>query len=180
MNWWQDIGQAVGKDFSDLPAAARMVQIALRLVVAAILGGLMGWEREQQGKAAGLRTHMLVSLGAALFILVPQQAGANEGDLTRVLQGIVTGIGFLGAGTIIKGQNDEDVKGLTTAAGIWLTAAIGVAAGMGREATAILSTVLALLILSVGHRISASFLPQNSLDTPKINKTKGNNQNNPH
>ncbi len=180
MNWWHDIGQAIGKDFSDLPAAAQMVQIVLRLLVAAVLGGLMGWERERQGKAAGLRTHMLVSLGAALFVLVPQQAGAKEGDLTRVLQGIVTGIGFLGAGTIVKGRNDEEVQGLTTAAGIWLTAAIGVAAGMGREATAILSTVLALVILSAGHRIAALFLPKDSPDAPKIKKTKDNTPNNPH
>jgi putative Mg2+ transporter-C (MgtC) family protein len=158
-SFWQDIAQAIGKDFSDLPAAAQLAQIVLRLMVAAVLGGLMGWERERQGKAAGLRTHMLVSLGAALFVLVPQQAGVSDGDLTRVLQGIVTGIGFLGAGTIIKGQTDEHVQGLTTAAGIWLTAAIGVAAGMGREVTAILSTVLALVILSAGHRIVGFFQP---------------------
>lgn len=91
---------------------------------------------------------MLVALGAALFVLVPQQAGVSDADLTRVLQGLVTGVGFLGAGTIIKGKGEEEIKGLTTAAGIWLTAAIGMAAGMGREATAVLSTLLSVMILT--------------------------------
>jgi putative Mg2+ transporter-C (MgtC) family protein len=92
---------------------------------------------------------MLVALGAALFVLIPQQAGAAPGDITRVLQGIVAGIGFLGAGTILKDDDRGEVRGLTTAAGVWLTAAIGVAAGMGRVGSAVLSTALALIILSV-------------------------------
>ncbi|MNV48155.1 putative Mg(2+) transport ATPase [compost metagenome] len=92
---------------------------------------------------------MLVSLGAALFVLAPSMAGADEQALSRVIQGIVAGIGFLGAGTILKGngQDASHVKGLTTAAGLWMTAAIGTAAGMGREATALISTILALLVL---------------------------------
>ena len=112
-----------------------------------LLGGLLGWEREHAGKAAGVRTHMLVAMGAALFVLVAQQAGIEAADNSRVLQGIIAGVGFLGAGTILKGDAESQVKGLTTAAGIWLTAAIGVAAGLGREATAVLSTVLALVVL---------------------------------
>ena len=145
--WWQDVGQTIREEFSDLPDAKGVTRITLRLLTAAILGGLLGFEREQKGKAAGLRTHMLVALGAALFVLTPQQAGVSDADLTRVLQGLIAGVGFLGAGTILKGNGEENIKGLTTAAGIWLTAAIGVAAGMGRESTAVLSTLLALLIM---------------------------------
>jgi len=155
--WWQEIWLAVREEFSDLPDAERATRIILRLLVAAILGGVLGFEREQKGKSAGLRTHMLVALGAALFILVPQQAGVSDADLTRVLQGLVAGVGFLGAGTIIKGGGEEEVKGLTTAAGIWLTAAIGVAAGMGREATAVISTILALVILYTLPKVAGLF-----------------------
>jgi putative Mg2+ transporter-C (MgtC) family protein len=114
---------------------------------------LLGIEREQKGKAAGVRTHMLVAIGAALFVLLSQQAGMPSSDMSRVIQGIIAGIGFLGAGTILKSDNDEQVKGLTTAAGIWLTAAIGVAAGMGRESTAVLSTLLALAIFALMPRL---------------------------
>jgi putative Mg2+ transporter-C (MgtC) family protein len=92
---------------------------------------------------------MLVATGAALFVLIPQQAGASSADLSRVLQGLIAGVGFLGAGTIIMGTKEVEARGLTTAAGIWVTAAVGVAAGMGRESTAVLSTLIALLILSV-------------------------------
>lgn len=155
--WWQEIGQTIRQEFSDLPDAAGVTRITLRLLIAAILGGLLGFEREHKGKAAGLRTHMLVALGAALFVLIPQQAGVSDADLTRVLQGLVAGIGFLGAGAIIKGRGEEDTKGLTTAAGIWLTAAIGVAAGLGREATAVLSTLLALAILYLVPSIAGRF-----------------------
>lgn len=155
--WWQEVGETIRQEFSDLPDAAGVTRITLRLLTAAILGGLLGFEREQKGKAAGLRTHMLVALGAALFVLIPQQAGVSDADLTRVLQGLVAGIGFLGAGTIIKGNGEEEIKGLTTATSIWLTAAIGVAAGMGREATAVLSAPLALLILYTVPKIAGRF-----------------------
>jgi putative Mg2+ transporter-C (MgtC) family protein len=149
MSWWARVAAAVRSDFSDLPDAGQAASLVIRLLIAALLGGALGYERERAGKAAGIRTHMLVSLGAALFVLIPQQAGAAPGDITRVLQGVVTGIGFLGAGTILKGDDSREVRGLTTAAGVWLTAAIGVAAGMGRVGSAVLSTVLAILILSV-------------------------------
>jgi len=89
-------------------------------------------------------------MGAALFVLAPSMAGADDQALSRVVQGIVAGIGFLGAGTILKGngRDPSHVKGLTTAAGLWMTAAIGTAAGMGREATALISTLMALLVLA--------------------------------
>lgn len=146
---WQEIWNTVLSEFSDVPDATQVTRIVLRLVVAAILGGLLGYERERQGKSAGVRTHMLVAIGAALFVLIPQQAGASSTDLSRVLQGLIAGVGFLGAGAIIMGNREVETRGLTTAASIWVTAAIGVAAGMGRESTAVLSTLIALLILSV-------------------------------
>lgn len=147
MEWWEMLGRVVASEFSDLPDLEHAVRVSVRLLVAAFLGGALGYEREYKGKAAGLRTHMLVSLGAALFVLVPLEAGMKVEDLSRVMQGIITGVGFLGAGTILKGDSLQDVKGLTTAAGIWLTAAIGVAAGLGHESTAVLTTVFALAIL---------------------------------
>ena len=146
---WQEIWNTVLSEFSDIPDATQITRIILRLLVAAALGGLLGYEREQQGKSAGVRTHMLVAIGAALFVLIPQQAGASTTDLTRVLQGLIAGVGFLGAGAIIMGTKQVETRGLTTAASIWVTAAIGMAAGMGRESTAILSTLVALIVLSV-------------------------------
>ena len=149
MSMWQEIWNTVLSEFSDIPDATQIARITLRLLVASALGGLLGYEREKQGKSAGVRTHMLVAIGAALFVLIPQQAGASTADLTRVLQGLVAGVGFLGAGAIILGTKQVETRGLTTAAGIWVTAAIGVAAGMGRESTAVLSTLVALFVLSV-------------------------------
>ena len=146
---WQEIWITVLSEFSDTPDATQITRITLRLLVAAALGGLLGYERKSQGKSAGVRTHMLVAIGAALFVLIPQQAGASTADLTRVLQGLVAGVGFLGAGAIILGTKQVETRGLTTAAGIWVTAAIGAAAGMGRESTAVLSTLVALFVLSV-------------------------------
>jgi len=149
MTWWQTIGQTVVSEFSDVPDLAQATRIVLRLMLAALLGGLLGLERENKGKAAGVRTHMLVAMGAALFVLIPQQAGIQPADLSRVIQGVVAGIGFLCAGSILKSEDEDRVRGLTTAAGMWLTAAIGMAAGLGREATAVISTLLALVILSL-------------------------------
>jgi putative Mg2+ transporter-C (MgtC) family protein len=96
---------------------------------------------------------MLVAIGSALFVLVPMQAGVSEAEMSRVMQGIITGIGFLGAGAILKGHDEKDLKGLTTAAGIWVTSAIGIAAGLGRESLAILCTVFALVVLLAMPRI---------------------------
>jgi putative Mg2+ transporter-C (MgtC) family protein len=141
--------QTLRSEFSDLPDATQVTRILVRLLMAALLGGVLGYERERHGKAAGVRTHMLVAMGAALFVLVPQQGGMAIADMSRVIQGIVTGVGFLGAGAIIKRGSEEDVQGLTTAAGVWMTAAIGIACGLGRETTALLSTLLALVVLGL-------------------------------
>ena len=140
--------EALRAEFSDVSDPAQLTRIVVRLLLAAALGAVLGYERERRGKAAGLRTHMLVAIGAALFVLVPQQAGMAVADMSRVIQGIVTGVGFLGAGAIIKHAPEHSVQGLTTAAGVWMTAAIGIACGLGREATAVLSTVLALAVLT--------------------------------
>jgi len=143
------IGNTIISEFSDLNDLSEMTIVVVRLLVAAVLGGLLGLEREQQGKSAGIRTHMLVSMGAALFILIPQQAGITDAEMSRVIQGVIAGIGFLCAGTIINGNNGQKATGLTTAAGIWFTAAIGIAVGLGQEQTAILCTALAWIVLFV-------------------------------
>jgi putative Mg2+ transporter-C (MgtC) family protein len=146
------IVETLRAEFSDVPDAAQITRIMVRLVMAAVLGGILGYERERQGKAAGIRTHMLVAMGAALFVLVPQQGGMDIADMSRVIQGVVAGIGFLGAGAIIKQHTEENVQGLTTAAGVWMTAAIGIACGLGRETTAVLSALLAFGILGIVPR----------------------------
>jgi putative Mg2+ transporter-C (MgtC) family protein len=153
--WWHEVWLTLQSEFADIGDAKQLTQITVRLLMAAVLGGILGFEREQKGKAAGVRTHMLVALGAALFVLVPQMSGAQADALSRVVQGVVAGIGFLGAGTILKNHEGDEgnVKGLTTAAGLWMTAAIGVSAGLGREATAVLSTLLALAVFSVMPRV---------------------------
>jgi putative Mg2+ transporter-C (MgtC) family protein len=161
------IWNTVLSEFSEITDVAQITRIILRSLLAAILGGLLGYDRELKGRAAGLRTHMLVSLGAALFVLIPQQAGASVADLTRVLQGLAAGVGFLGAGSIIMGRRQEETKGMTTAASIWLTAAIGVASGMGREATAILSTLFALVILSLILKVERLFESRGRRSYPK-------------
>jgi putative Mg2+ transporter-C (MgtC) family protein len=147
--WWTQSWIALQQEFSDLGDAGDVTRVCVRLFVALVLGAILGYERESVGASAGLRTHMLVSVGSALFILVPLQAGMRLEDVSRVLQGITAGVGFLGAGAILKLQSDNQIRGLTTAAGIWLTSAVGVAAGMGLEATAVLSALLALAILSL-------------------------------
>lgn len=147
--WWMESWNTVVQEFSDLGDASDITRVVVRLLVAIALGAMLGYERESVGASAGLRTHMLVCLGSALFVLIPLQAGMKIEDVSRVLQGVTAGVGFLGAGAILKSQHDGQITGLTTAAGVWLTAAVGVAAGMGREATAVLSAVFALVILSL-------------------------------
>lgn len=165
-SWWNEVWLTLLQEFSDIGDAKQVTRVTVRLLIAAMLGGILGFEREHKGKAAGMRTHMLVSLGAALFVLVPEMAGGDGGNISRVVQGIVAGIGFLGAGTILKGHGDDtsNVKGLTTAAGLWMTAAIGISAGMGREATAVLSTLLALIILALMPKLASYILPEEKDD----------------
>lgn len=149
MSAWERVLETLAEEFADLEDPARATRVVLRLFLAALLGGLLGFEREQHGKAAGVRTHMLVALGAALFVLVPQMAGAEHDAMSRVIQGLTAGIGFLCAGTILKRDRMDEVKGLTTAAGLWSTTAIGVTVGLGYEATALLAALVVLAILNL-------------------------------
>jgi len=143
------------EEFSDLADPVQLTRVVVRLLLAIALGACLGWERERHGKTAGLRTHMLVALGVALMIVAAQQSGISQADLSRVLQGVFAGIGFVGAAAIIKPHDDdkERVRGVTTAASIWSTAAIAAAAGLGRESTAIVATVFAMVILSLLLRL---------------------------
>lgn len=149
MSAWERVLETLAEEFADLEDPARATRVLLRLFLAALLGGLLGFEREQHGKAAGVRTHMLVALGAALFVLVPQMAGAEHDAMSRVIQGLTAGIGFLCAGTILKRDRMDEVKGLTTAAGLWSTTAIGVTVGLGFEATALLAALVIVAILNL-------------------------------
>jgi putative Mg2+ transporter-C (MgtC) family protein len=129
------------------------LELIIRLTISACLGAILGWEREAHSKPAGLRTHVLVSLGSAAFMIAGLELDHELGlkhqqtsaDLLKVLAGIAGGIGFLGAGAII--QNRQGVSGLTTAATIWLAAAVGVASGLGYYRLAGISLVLALITL---------------------------------
>jgi putative Mg2+ transporter-C (MgtC) family protein len=138
--------------------------LALRLGAAMGLAGIVGLEREWRSKPAGLRTHMLVGLGAATFYLVAHMlvlGPLNEAedlriDPLRIFEGVITGIGFLGAGAIIQGSGD--VKGLTTGAGIWVAGAIGLACGAGQIVLAAAVTVLTLVILAVAGFLEHRFM----------------------
>jgi putative Mg2+ transporter-C (MgtC) family protein len=147
----------VTDNFFSLPDTRRIAIVSIRLVTAALLGGLLGAERESVGKAAGLRTHMLVALGAALFVIAPQEAGLSEGDIGRIIQGVAAGIGFIGAGTILKLADREQIQGLTTAASVWLTAAIGIGAAVGPLWVPLVSTTCAWIILYALGKVESRF-----------------------
>jgi putative Mg2+ transporter-C (MgtC) family protein len=149
MDFTERILATLLSEFSDLGQVEDLTRAVLRLSLAVLLGGVLGYEREVMGKAAGIRTHMLVCMGSALFVMSMEQEDAGHEAVSRVIQGIAAGIGLLCAGTILKGHSTANVKGLTTAAGLWSVTAIGVAVGLGREATALLGTLLALLVLHV-------------------------------
>jgi len=135
-----------------------LIEVGVRLLVATLIGSGIGLDREVRRKPAGLRTHALVSLGAALLTVVTVRIGigAAEADhlaaVSRVIQGIIAGVGFLGGGAILKSEH-EMVHGLTTAASIWLVASLGIACGTGQWAAAVVACVIALLILTVGSRV---------------------------
>lgn len=130
------------------PDAREAVRVVIRLLAALFAGAIIGMQRERTGKAAGLRTHMLVCLGTALFVIAGEEVGMQQDAMSRVIQGLATGIGFLGAGAIIKMESTREIRGLTTAAGIWMTAAAGITAGLGHTGLALLATGLAWIILA--------------------------------
>jgi putative Mg2+ transporter-C (MgtC) family protein len=140
------------------------MEMLLRAVCAIVGAGALGWERERYGKPAGLRTQMMVGLGSAMFTMVSlrlhlawlQEGSAGEFDLMRIIAGIIGGIGFLGAGTIIQSQGS--VKGITTASTIWVVGAYGIACGLGYYSLAGMNLLLALIVLIVFGRLERRFL----------------------
>jgi putative Mg2+ transporter-C (MgtC) family protein len=145
---------------SGIPEWKLLLVICIRLIAATILGGLIGYQRERVGKPAGLRTHILVTLGTTVFVLSCSRFGMSPDGLSRVIQGITTGIGFVGAGSILKLEHDRNIQGLTTAASVWMTAAIGVSIGLGVLGLAILGTVFTLVILALAS----------VLENPELNR----------
>jgi len=138
-----------------------VLSVFFRLLMAVVLAGILGFERQKKGSPAGLRTHVLVSLGSALFVLAALHVYLlfkleSFADPGRIAANIVTGIGFLGAGTIMR--NPENVKGLTTAASIWLASAIGLSAGFGFWSGAIMATVFGLLTLRLLRMFEVRFI----------------------
>ena len=146
----------------DVTHPAGIADIALRLLMATLIGSGIGLDRELRGKAAGMRTHALVSLGAALIVVVTIRltpVGFEHIDaISRAIQGIIAGVGFLGGGAILKSSGQgEIVQGLTTAASIWLVACLGVACGAGQWVASLIGLILALLILIVGRVVERFF-----------------------
>ena len=138
-----------------VPDLARLVSVGGRLVAAGLLGGLIGANREKVHSAAGLRTHILVALGAALLVLAGREAGFSSADTSRVVQGIITGVGFLGAGTILKLVEKDQVHGLTTAATIWVTAGVGVASVIAPLWLSLFAAVLTWAVLALAIRLES-------------------------
>lgn len=139
-----------------LPNAAEVGRICFRLLAAMILGGAIGLQREHAGKPAGLRTHILTAMGAALFVMGAEEYGMGSDELSRIIQGLATGIGFIGGGAILKMASEHEIKGLTSAAGIWMTAAVGVAVGLGYWGVAAMAVIFTLVTLALLVRIEIS------------------------
>ena len=144
------------------PDRTRLGIVLIRVIAAILVGAVLGIEREKAGKPAGLRTHMIVCLGTAVVVLACTEVNMGLDGLSRVIQGIVTGIGFIGAGTILKLNEQREIKGLTTAAGLWMTAAIGVAVGLGALGLAVIGTVLTLLVLGLEHVLDSRIARKNN------------------
>lgn len=133
-------------------------QILLRLLVATVIGTALGLNREIHGKPAGMRTHALVALGAALITVISLELTARDGQMDggavlRTIQGIMAGIGFLGGGVILRDDSHQSVHGLTTAASVWVVASLGIACGAGQWLTALMALGLTLVVLIVLGRI---------------------------
>ena len=125
-----------------------LVEMILRFLLATALGGAIGYQRERAGKRAGIRTHILVSAGSALFTLASIYGfGEGMADISRVAAGVVIGVGFIGGGVILRGSREDEVVGLTTAATIWVTAAIGLCAGLGMYLLSVVATAVFLGVL---------------------------------
>lgn len=159
------IWSTIQAEFGDLADVESITRATWRMGEALVLGALIGWDRERRDAEAGLRTHMLVALGAALFVLIPREAGMDDDQLSRVVQGLVSGIGFLGAGAVLKDQEEGRIHGLTTAASIWATAGVGMAAGMGHTGIAMLATLFILIVLVWLRRVGRSIRRQQEAES---------------
>jgi putative Mg2+ transporter-C (MgtC) family protein len=125
------------------------LEIIIRVLAAGVLGAIVGIQREKAGKPAGLRTHILICMGAALFTVISIYGFGTGTDPSRIAAGIVTGIGFLGAGVIFRSMHRAAVMGLTTAASVWIVAAIGMASGVGMYLIAAITTVVTFIVLYI-------------------------------
>jgi putative Mg2+ transporter-C (MgtC) family protein len=132
-----------------LPDAGSAVRVTIRLIAAMLAGAIVGLQRERSGKPAGMRTHILVCMGTAMFVIAGDELAMEQDAMSRVIQGLATGIGFIGAGAILKQESRREIMGLTTAAGIWMTAAIGVVVGIGHLGTAALGVLFTWVVLAV-------------------------------
>jgi putative Mg2+ transporter-C (MgtC) family protein len=142
------------------PEWEALARVLVRLAAAMLLGAVIGLQRESVGAAAGLRTHMLVTLGAAVFVLAPLSLDMSAEQVSRVIQGLATGIGFIGGGAVLKLAAEREILGLTTAASIWLATAVGIAVGMGRLGLAAIVVGLSWVILAIFGRFSRRADPE--------------------
>jgi putative Mg2+ transporter-C (MgtC) family protein len=149
----KSISVAIRDDFQGFWNAEQLTHLVLRVGIACIAGAIVGYQRERFGKAAGLRTHMLITAGTSLFVVICYLEQMDHRDLSRVLQGIITGIGFLGGGVILKLEKDQEIKGLTSAAAVWYVAALGIASGLGQLTLALLGAIVGFLILELLGRM---------------------------
>lgn len=149
----KSISVAIRDDFQGFFNAEQLTHLVLRVAAACIAGAVIGYQRERTGKAAGLRTHILVTVGTSLMVAICYLEGMEHADVSRVLQGIITGIGFLGGGVILKLEKNQEIKGLTSAAAVWYVAALGIACGLGQLTLALLGSVVGFLILELLGRI---------------------------
>ena len=157
---WQELSFGFGD-------REQLIRVLIRLLAAVVLGAIIGYEREKAGKAAGLRTHILVTLGTSVFVLACSGYGMSSDGLSRVIQGITTGIGFIGAGSILKLDNERDIQGLTSSAGIWMTAAIGVAVGLGEIGLGIFATIAAVIVLALLAKVEVKVINKDAAASEK-------------
>ena len=158
------------------PTVELELRLLVRVVVAAVLAGALGYERERAGKAAGFRTHMTVGVAAALFTVLSEYLVARSGeprplDLLRTIQAVATGVGFLGAGAIfLQDRRTRPVRGLTTAASVWATSAVGMTAGAGAYVLGAGVTGLLLVILHVLHRLGPAAPEPPEAERPTVQR----------
>lgn len=145
---WQEL-------IASLPDTRELIRVTIRLLAAMLLGAIVGLERVIDGQTGGVENSHVVALGSALFVIVPLELGMPLAEVARIAQGVATGIGFIGAGAILKLSEEREIQGLTTAAGIWMTAAVGMTVGLGGLGIGLLGVTLAWVILAIIGRTQA-------------------------